>query len=271
MKFIITNLLLLIVFTTNAQQGIDDLVRTEKSFAAFAVENGTRDAFLKFLDSTGVVFENGRAVNGIHYWGEKKKSPGILNWQPQFAEISASNDLGYTTGPWTYQKTSLKDSVLARGQYNTVWHKTKEGEWKFLVDIGNSYKTVNNFNETDLILAEKNSQNPINLASLVKAEEAFIKALKNGKNQAYIKFLSQKSILNHPEMLPVTQKENRASAIASIPSDIQLGIIASGIATSGDLGYVYGTAISNGKTQNYLHVWRREKAGWKLALDVLQY
>ena len=160
---------------------------------------------------------------------------------------------------------------MARGQYNTVWHKTKEGEWKFLVDIGNSYKTENNSVEAEKIDAEKLSQKPINLASLVKTEEAFIKALKDGKNQAYSKYLSKKSILNHPGLRPATLKEEQAITIGSIPSDIQLSIINSGIAGSGDLGYVYGSALSNGKTQNYLHVWRREKTGWRLALDVLQY
>jgi hypothetical protein len=59
----------------------------------------------------------------------------VLNWHPQFAEISASEDFGYTTGPWTYQN-SLADTVIARGQYSTVWHLDKNGHWKFLVDFG---------------------------------------------------------------------------------------------------------------------------------------
>lgn len=271
MKFTITNLLLFFVLTANAQQEIDNLIHTERSFAAYAVENGTKDAFLKFLDSTGVVFEKGQAVNGIQSWNKKEKSPGILNWHPQFAEISASNDLGYTTGPWTFQKSGIQDTVVARGQFNTIWKKNRNGEWKFLVDIGTHYEAANDASETEKIDAEKLTERPIHLAAIVETEEAFIKALKKDKNQSYTKYLSRNSILNHPEMLPATGKEDQARVIASIPSGIQLSIIASGIATSGDLGYVYGTAVSNGKTQNYLHVWRREKEGWKLALDVLQY
>jgi ketosteroid isomerase-like protein len=45
----------------------------------------------------------------------------------------------------------------------------------------------------------------------------------------------------------------------------------SGIASSGDIGYVYGTTIIDGKTDNYLRIWRREKTGWKIAVEVLRY
>ena len=37
------------------------------------------------------------------------------------------------------------------------------------------------------------------------------------------------------------------------------------------MGYTYGTAIINGKTENYFRIWRNEKAGWRIALEVLRY
>src|SRR5436190_24166412 len=90
----------------HAQKGIDGLIQAEKKFAAYSVSNSTKEAFLKFLDSAGIVFDNSKPVNGIETWNKREKRPGILNWYPQYAEIAISGDFGYTTGPWTFQPTS---------------------------------------------------------------------------------------------------------------------------------------------------------------------
>ena len=63
-----------------AQQSIDGLIKAERDFAAYSVANGTKEAFLKFLDSAGVIFDNGKAVNGIEAWSKREKRPGVLNW-----------------------------------------------------------------------------------------------------------------------------------------------------------------------------------------------
>ena len=56
-----------------------------------------------------------------------------------------------------------------------------------------------------------------------------------------------------------------------MPQKIEYAVEGSGISASGDLGYVYGTAVSNGKKDNYLRIWRREGKEWKLALETLRY
>src|SRR5262245_11383803 len=68
-----------------AQKGIDGLIQAEKDFAAFSVNNSTKEAFLKFLDSNGIVFDNGKPVNGIEIWNKRDSRPGVLNWWPQNA------------------------------------------------------------------------------------------------------------------------------------------------------------------------------------------
>src|SRR5947208_4819016 len=94
---------LITVVQLKAQKNMDGLIKAEKSFAAYSVSYGTRDAFLTFLDSNGLVFEQGRAVNGITAWKKREKRPGILNWTPHYGEIAASNDFGYTTGAWEFR------------------------------------------------------------------------------------------------------------------------------------------------------------------------
>jgi ketosteroid isomerase-like protein len=63
----------------------------------------------------------------------------------------------------------------------------------------------------------------------------------------------------------------RAEFIDKTPSNIQFTVTGAGIASTGDLAYVYGNTLINDKPENYLRIWRKEKQGWKIALEVLRY
>jgi ketosteroid isomerase-like protein len=254
-----------------AQQDIKGLVNAEKSFAAYAVTHNVKAAFLQYLDSTGIVFEKGQPLNGLASWNQKQTGPGILNWYPQFAEIAASGDWGYTTGPWTFQPRTMNDSVVARGQYTTVWHLDNQGDWKFLVDLGVSRLPSTDSAAVTEVHAGKVSTHPIDLASMIKAEETFINQYKKSRDAAYHRFLSLQSMINRNGQLPAITLPEQSSTIEATPANISFSINGSGIAKSGDLGYVYGTTVLNEKKENYLHIWRREKEGWKIALEVMRY
>ena len=267
----------LIVLATSqvlfAQRSIEGLVQAEKNFAAWSVSHSTKEAFLKFLDSAGVVFDNGKAVNGIDAWNKREQRPGILNWWPQFAEISNSNDFGYTTGPWTFQP-SANDSVVARGQYTTVWRIDKNGEWKFLIDLGVSRLPQSPIGEVKKITAAKVGINPaisVRVSSLVKAEEDFIKLFSKDKKAAYKKYLSKQSILNRNGHMPAIAATDQQIIIDSTSSSIAFTMTGWGTSQGEDMGFTYGAAVLNGKTDNYQRIWRREKDGWKIALEVLRY
>jgi ketosteroid isomerase-like protein len=259
-KIVLACFFLLFVHYSIGQKNIDGLIQAEKNFAAYSVANSTKEAFLKFLDSAGLVFERGKAVNGIQTWSAREKAKAVLDWQPQFAEIAMSNDLGYTTGPWTF-KASANDSVAARGQYTTVWHMDKNGEWKFLVDLGVGNTPVNSPGETIKIHAVKQS---------AIAENDFIKAFSENKSTAYAKYLSKESILTRHKYAPATTAATRQIIIDSTSSAIQYTVGGMGVSADEDIFYVYGTAILKDKTENYLRIWRHEKDGWKIAVEVLR-
>lgn len=270
MKKLFALLLLTPLLQLKAQKNIDGLINAEKSFADYSIEHGMKGAFLKFLDSNGVVFDQAKAVNGIESWNKKQSRPGILNWHPQFAEIASSNDFGYTIGPWTFQPKTINDSVVARGQYFTVWHTDKNGEWKFLTDLGIGNIPENDFTSIKKITAKKIEGHAV-IDSILKAEENFIAAYHENKGKAYKKHLSNKTILLRNGRLPATSIDDQLIVIKQTPSDIEFTITGSDIASSGDLAFVYGNTIINSKPENYLHIWRKEKGGWKIALEVLRY
>jgi ketosteroid isomerase-like protein len=272
-KIIAIIVLFIFVQTVNAQKGIDNLIQAEKNFAAYSVAHSTKEAFLKVMDSSSVMFENGKPVKGIEFWNKREKNTSMLNWRPQYAEISASEDFGYTTGPWTFQN-SVNDPVSARGQYITVWHLDKNGEWKFLVDFGINNKSADSTVELRIIDVPKQAGNEKvipHIAPLVAAENNFNKLFAQKKSKAYKTWLSKESILNRNGFLPAVISTNRLILIDSTPMAIKYSMNDWGISPVPDMGYTYGTTIINGKTENYLRIWRREKTGWKIAVEVLRY
>jgi ketosteroid isomerase-like protein len=252
MKRLIAISFLMVSFQLNAQRTIEGLINAEKNFAAYSVAHGTKDAFLKFLDSNGVVFNQGKAVNGIETWSKREKGQQVLSWNPQYAEIATSNDFGYTTGPWELRPNATNDTVVARGQYTTVWHINANGEWKFLVDlgVGNTPKVL--MLSLDKIKAKK-VLGDATTSEVLKAEQSFINAYKTNRLKAYNTYLSRKSVLNRNGLFyPATSKKNQSVMIVNSPA-------------------VYGNTLINNKPENFLHIWRKEKEGWKMALEVLKY
>lgn len=60
-----------------------------------------------------------------------------ITWDPNYAEVAASGDLGYTVG--RYERTSRveDETVVDSGTYLTVWRRQEDGSWKVKADIGN--------------------------------------------------------------------------------------------------------------------------------------
>jgi ketosteroid isomerase-like protein len=253
----------------HAQKTIEGLISAEKSFAAYSVANGTKDAFLKFTDSSGIVFDNGKPVNAIETWMKREKRPIVLNWEPQFAEIASSNDFGYTTGSWAL-RPNANDTVVARGQYTTVWHVDGKGEWKFLVDLGVGNTPLSPAPSLKKIEVKK-IKGPSSTGAVLKEEQNFIDAYKKDKSKAYTKYLSGNGLLNRNGQYSTIDKIKQSETITNTPSAIQYTIAGSGIASTGDLAYVYGNTLISDKQENYLRVWRKEKQGWKIALEVVRY
>ena len=247
------------------------VLQAERDFAAFSVQHGTKAAFLKFADSNGVVFEGGHAVKAIDTWNKREARPGVLNWYPVYGWMAASGDIGFTTGPWTFQPRTTADSIAARGQYCTIWRKTASGEWKFLLDMG-----VTNTPPFDSVTFyfnnKKTAFEPGTRANLLAAEQAFIQNTRKatGRLKSYKEALSPVSfLLNRNGHLPATTLARTEERVGALPPVIVYHIKGSGMARSGDLGYVYGTATIQGKDDSYLRIWRREGNQWKLVLEVL--
>lgn len=272
-KNISSTICFLFCIVINAQKGIDGLIQAEKNFAAYSITHSTKEAFQQFIDSNSIMFDNGKPIKAIEFWNKREKKADLLNWWPQYAEISASGDFGYTTGPWTFQ-SSKTDTVVARGLYTTVWYFNKNGEWKFLVDLGVSNTPANDAKDTRIFdvpkLAENGKAIP-HISPLLAAEKSFNKLFEHKKKKAYKTWLSGESILNRNGSLPPVSRTEWLSIIDSTPASIKYTMNGWGISPVPDMGYTYGTTVIKDKTENYLRIWRREQSGWKIAVEVLRY
>lgn len=73
-------------------------------------------------------------------WTSLMATPGFaMNWAPMKVEVAKAGDLGYSFGTYSLNMTDPQGKpVNDRGKYVVVWKKQPDGNWKAVVDIGNS-------------------------------------------------------------------------------------------------------------------------------------
>jgi hypothetical protein len=254
-----------------AQRSIDSMVQAEKNFANTSLVASTKEAFVKFIDTAGIVFEKGTPVNGFELYTKSERDPaylrGSLNMQkflPQMISV-------IQPVPGNITPTPSRTILLQRATFITVWHLNNNGEWKFLIDFGINYNLEQKKRELKKVKPEKKELKKDLQQSLKEAEEKFIQSYKTQGKQAYSSFLSSNSRLNYAGYLPALNSTERKALIDSLPANIGYSIVGFGSSPKNDLGYVYGTADINDKHEGYLRIWRREKDGWKIAVEVLHF
>ena len=146
MKKVVTTLLLLLFAATSfakkdkSAQGADLLRQLEGEFAAAVAQHG-HGAFIAHFAEDGVEVVDG---GGFNTKDDMRKQPPwpegtSLTWTPVKAEMSASGDLGYTYGNYIYTAKNKGGKLVTNyGKYTSIWKKQKDGQWKVVVDMGNS-------------------------------------------------------------------------------------------------------------------------------------
>lgn len=123
--------------TTDHATVAENLKKTEIAFSDLSKEKGMRIAFLKYIDSSGVLLRPGHypivGKDAQAYLENTTDTAFTLTWVPSDVFVSKSGELGYTYGLYTYV---TKDTSF-QGTYVSVWRKNNQGEWKFVVDTGN--------------------------------------------------------------------------------------------------------------------------------------
>ena len=239
----------------------DDMVAAERAFAADASARNVRDAFLSAYDKDGVAFAPG-PTGAQQLWQSRSVNKNKLEWAPEVAEIAASGDLGYTSGPWRFTAEG-DDKPSAFGHFFTIWRKDADGKWKVLVDHGISHGEVPfpaKVVRRGGIGAGVAPAWPVGEAELRTAD--LLPAGQLDKRLVSADFLRLREA-NLPDSLAT------GDALPTFGSRLDTGMV---IAQSGELAATWGGGQG---MPGWIRVWRRPGAddppgrGWVLVADVV--
>ena len=247
------------------------VVEAERAFAKVSETTGMRTAFLANLAEGAIVFRPG-PVDGREVHAKVPDVPGMLQWKPVFADVSAAGDFGYTTGPWVFRASEQAEAHY--GHYVTVWKKQPDGSWKVVIDAGVPHpKPAESLDRVES--PAPSGPGPTDekppLESLLEADrDLSASSAGKGFSAALPAQASPALRLYRPGSLPLTDPASIAAALTAGPQALSWRPNGGDAARSGDLGYTYGIARSpEGAENSYMRIWKRGPAGeWKVVLDL---
>ncbi|HEX6649594.1 MAG TPA: nuclear transport factor 2 family protein [Pyrinomonadaceae bacterium] len=285
MRFAILVLILGIAAVAQAQTPLQEMVKTEQAFSKMAEEKNAPDAFMAFIADDGLLFRPA-AVNGKKWMLEHPVPPSdkkpLLAWQPSFAGMAASGDMGFTTGPWEAKQDIKDEKPSGYGHFMTVWKKQPDGSWKFVVDLGISHpqsggpQTLWQPPETK----EKKSFEPVD--DVAAAREGLLSRDKKYAAEAsthelvktFVSYASPDVRLYRSGNLPFIGRDAAVAALTKAKGRFMWQPIAADVSSAGDLGYTHGTyeVVDDQKKVtergSYVRIWKYEN-GWRVLMDVI--
>lgn len=117
-----------------------EIFQTEKAFEKMTSEKGIAEAFYNFADENAVIKrENDTLISGKEnikiYYEKKSMKNAIVNWTPDFIDVSDCGNLGYTYGKYNWKiKDEEGKTVEYSGIFHTVWKRQSDNSWKYVWD-----------------------------------------------------------------------------------------------------------------------------------------
>ena len=267
---------------TNSDNELSLLIESERSFSKASAEQGIRDAFLSYLADDAIIFRP-NPIAAKPYYLKRETTPGLLSWEPEYADISLAGDLGYTTGPYEFRKDKNSKDADMYGHYVSVWKKQQDGNWRVVIDCG----IVHPKPETPFILDESSTKKRRSSTRILTKDELLSEQQKLAKTdiafltsisdlelaRAFLDYGDEQARYYRMNTFPIIGKENIMSSMNSQPGHTSGTSIAAEIAVSGDLGYTYGLSElktdAETKSNSYLRIWKKKPDGkWKVVLDL---
>jgi ketosteroid isomerase-like protein len=116
------------------------ILAADKAFSEKSAKDGPKAAFLAFIAADGRLLSNTRVgADAVNNTFIQLPPTATLTWEPSFADVAASGDLGYTWGRYTLNVPSPKPGqppFMRKGTYTTIWKRQAGGGWKFVLDGG---------------------------------------------------------------------------------------------------------------------------------------
>lgn len=261
------------------------LCEAERNFAKQSAMFGKKTAFINNFNEESVFFDGKWVTNGLQKQKESKEHPFILKWEPEFIDISKSQDFGISTGPWESQEYRPYTEPTNQGYYLSVWQKQSDGIWKVILDVGiltprhKNHKhsirfpkgadlEVENFEKIDKAQSEKEL--------IAKEKELFTTWSKKHSHIDYLSFFSKDAMKQLGGYLPTRNMDTIKAQLKNMDKTLIWKTNGSGAAPSGDIGFTYGIyekEDSPDKTKGYfVRIWKREpEMDWRISIELSNF
>jgi ketosteroid isomerase-like protein len=265
---------------------LQSLVGAERAFAQTSAELGMRAAFLDFLSDDGILFRPA-PVNGKKVTSEEPDPQATLSWEPDFADVALSGDIGYTTGPWSFTDRSGKQQPPIFGHYVTIWKRFPQGDWRVAVDLGVPHpeQPAGHLSLAQGVLVSsrlakkgQTSDNGNERLALLSVEKRFSDAsAARGAHAAYLEVADAGVRLYRRGRSPFIGRDSMKTAIGLTPGILTWSTDSAVVSKAADLGYTYGryhvaAHLRAGDVPQegyYVRIWKKNEADlWKLVLDI---
>jgi len=247
---------------------LDELIGAERAFAAETRERGFKPGFLAWVADDGFVFQPGPVPARAHLEAQAEAPPGPpLFWWPQFAGVSRSGDLGFTTGGATIPV-----------RYFTVWQRQADGAWRWIYDGGAPLAAPLPGGEGDAVLrlplataAAGSARAALAEITPIEAELAAMAA--DDAAAAHARFLAADGLVAGSSTASYPGVEEQAAELARQPPRQAQRALGGVAARAGDLAFTWGEVRwSRGdapRRGHYARIWQKRGDGWRLVVHVL--
>ena len=264
------------------EAALASLVAAERAFSQASVEQGQRTAFLDYLAEGSIIFSP-TPTDARTVYTERPEAATTLVWHPAFADIAATGDLGYTTGPWTFSDSA--GTPLFYGHYVTVWRVQPDSTWRVEIDAGISHprhetpapEHIATPGDSAWIRARRKLYQEAARVSMLKADRDLAQAsLEGGSTAAYSAVLADSVRFYRDGAFPGMGKAAMIEMLRQQSGVLSWVPINAAISRAGDLGYTYGLTIFKATPQDtsttsdsYLRIWKAQPdSTWLLVVDL---
>jgi ketosteroid isomerase-like protein len=243
-----------------------EVIAAERAFAARAGEIGWIPAFREFTAPDGQVGQADLVSAPESLAAAPDDGVRTLYWQPAYAGIARSGDLGFTTGPF-----STDEARTPRGQYFTVWRRQPDGSWKWIWDGGpGPVAEPGPMPAPDADVPTL----PVSAAGAGAAAAEQVAAIERGaaRTADLAAHLAQDAHVYRPGRANAIGGE-AARANFAFPADMAHMLVRTEASAAGDLVFTLGEAsyVRDGQPRRgfFARIWQHRPEGWRIVYDQL--
>lgn len=266
---------------------LEQLFAAERSFARASTERGIRASFLEYFASDGVDFAPGPGSMRERLLARPAPADPLallLDWSPQAGAVARSDDLGYTTGPYSLRNQRDASAPTHYGYFFSIW-KREKGAWRVAVDAGVSTPAAPEPEGRGAGASEPSSAHAPRMALAIgreRGKDALLALEREPRSldpeptdrASYFDLLASSVRVLREGSYAVLGADAARKALAAPLRRVQWTPAGTGIAASDDLGYTYGryerwNGGADESSGYYVHVWQRDETGaWRITVDV---